>query len=100
MAKTAPYQLQKTGIRVNAICPGLIETGMTTFTFEYAKNRGTQAKIGQLNPLGRYGIAEGEYLSCDSTALINLRSLRDCERRVVLGVRFVSILYPHAPGPR
>ena len=100
MAKTAPYQLQKTGIRVNAICPGLIETGMTTFTFEYAKNRGTQAKIGQLNPLGRYGIAEGEHHSCASSALIHLRSLRDCERRIILGVRFVSILHSRVSGPR
>lgn len=60
MAKTSAYQLQKTDIRVNSICPGLIETGMTGGTFEYARKRGTESKIGQLNPLGRYGVAEGE----------------------------------------
>lgn len=59
MAKTSAYQLQKADIRVNSICPGLIETGMTTFTFEYARQRGTASKIGQLNPLGRFGVAEG-----------------------------------------
>lgn len=60
MAKTSAYQLQKTDIRVNTICPGLIETGMTGDTFDYARSRGTAGKIGQLNPLGRFGVAEGE----------------------------------------
>lgn len=59
MAKTAAYQLQRTDIRVNSICPGLIETGMTGDTFDYARHRGTAGKIGQLNPLGRFGVAEG-----------------------------------------
>lgn len=59
LAKTAPYQLQKTNIRVNSICPGLIETGMTEMTFDYARARRSAGKIGQLNPLGRYGVAEG-----------------------------------------
>jgi NAD(P)-dependent dehydrogenase (short-subunit alcohol dehydrogenase family) len=60
MAKTAAYQLQKSDIRVNSICPGLIETGMTVMTFEYARQRGSAAKIGQLNPLGRFGVPQGE----------------------------------------
>lgn len=59
MAKTSAYQLQKTDIRVNTVCPGLIETGMTDVTFEYARRRGTMGKIGQLNPLGRFGVPEG-----------------------------------------
>ena len=62
MAKTSAYQLQRTDIRVNAVCPGLIETGMTNDTFEYARRRGTVGKIGQLNPLGRFGVAEGMIL--------------------------------------
>lgn len=61
MAKTAAYQLQKSDIRVNSICPGLIETGMTGSTFEYARQRGSEGKIGQLNALGRYGVPEGEH---------------------------------------
>lgn len=60
MAQTAAYQLQKTDIRVNSICPGLIETGMTTTAFDYARQRGTTSKVGQLNPLGRYGVAAGK----------------------------------------
>jgi NAD(P)-dependent dehydrogenase (short-subunit alcohol dehydrogenase family) len=59
MAQTTAYQLQRTNVRVNSICPGLIETGMTTTTFDYARTRGTASKIGQLNPLGRYAIPEG-----------------------------------------
>jgi NAD(P)-dependent dehydrogenase (short-subunit alcohol dehydrogenase family) len=58
MAKTGANQLARTGIRVNSICPGLIETGMTTDTFEYAKVRGNLGKVGQLNPLGRWAVAE------------------------------------------
>ena len=59
MAQTAAYQLARTNIRVNSICPGLIETGMTSNVFQMARQRGTASKIGQLNPLGRYGVAEG-----------------------------------------
>lgn len=33
---------------------------MTTTTFDYARTKGTAGKIGQLNPLGRFAIAEGE----------------------------------------
>ena len=51
MAQTCANQLAGTDIRVNAVCPGLIETGMTVMTFDYARSRGTAAKIGQLNPL-------------------------------------------------
>lgn len=61
MAKTSAFQLQKTDIRVNSICPGLIETGMTGDTFNYARGRGAEGKIGQLNPTGRFGVAEGEH---------------------------------------
>lgn len=32
---------------------------MTGDTFDYARQRGTAAKLGQLNPLGRFGVAEG-----------------------------------------
>lgn len=76
MAQTAAYQLQRTDIRINSICPGLIETGMTTFTFEYAKKRGSGGKIGQLNPLGRYGVSEeianvALFLASDESSYIN-----------------------------
>jgi hypothetical protein len=34
---------------------------MTEVTFDFARSRGTDQKIGQLNPLGRYGVAPGEF---------------------------------------
>ncbi|KAJ7901952.1 hypothetical protein B0H14DRAFT_2669234 [Mycena olivaceomarginata] len=76
IAKNSAYQLQKTNIRVNSICPGLIETGMTTDTFDYARQRGADAKIGQLNPLGRFGVAEeiaqaALFLASDDSSYVN-----------------------------
>jgi NAD(P)-dependent dehydrogenase (short-subunit alcohol dehydrogenase family) len=62
IAQTAACQLQRTEIRVNALCPGLIETGMTAPVFDRARQRGTADRVGQLNPLGRYGVAEGTSL--------------------------------------
>jgi NAD(P)-dependent dehydrogenase (short-subunit alcohol dehydrogenase family) len=53
LAQTIAYQLAGTGIRINAICPGVIETGMTAPMYTAARERGTEKKIGQLNPLGR-----------------------------------------------
>lgn len=58
IAQTCAYQLAGTGIRVNAICPGLIETGMTQQVFDAARARGTERKIGQLNPLQRGAVAD------------------------------------------
>jgi NAD(P)-dependent dehydrogenase (short-subunit alcohol dehydrogenase family) len=58
LAQTIAYQLAGTGVRVNAICPGLIETGMTADMYEAARARGTEGRIGQLNPLKRGGCAD------------------------------------------
>jgi NAD(P)-dependent dehydrogenase (short-subunit alcohol dehydrogenase family) len=55
LVQTAANQLAGTGVRINAICPGLIETGMTRPIFEQARARGSERKIGQLNPLRRAG---------------------------------------------
>jgi hypothetical protein len=32
---------------------------MTSALFEQARARGTEDKVGQLNPMGRYGVPEG-----------------------------------------
>jgi NAD(P)-dependent dehydrogenase (short-subunit alcohol dehydrogenase family) len=55
LVQTAAQQLTGTGIRVNAICPGLIETGMTQLIYEAARARGVADRIGELNPLQRGG---------------------------------------------
>jgi len=65
-----------TGVRINAICPGIIETGMTKPIFDRAKERGTQDKIGQLNPLRRYGHPEeianmALFLVSDESSYVN-----------------------------
>lgn len=58
LVQTAAQQLSTSGVRVNAICPGLIETGMTQRAFDYAREAGKQDKLGQLNPLRRAGRPE------------------------------------------
>jgi len=80
IAQTSVYQLQKTDIRVNAVCPGLIETGMTTGIFQFARSKGAGAKIGQLNPMGRYGIADEianvvTFLASDEASYVNGQNL-------------------------
>ncbi|KAL8808936.1 MAG: hypothetical protein Q9200_003883 [Gallowayella weberi] len=58
LMQTTSYQLAATGIRCNAICPGLIETGMTSRLYEAARSKGSEGKIGQLNPMRRGGVAD------------------------------------------
>ncbi len=76
LAQTAANALLGTGVRVNAICPGLIKTGMTQPIFERARERGTQGKIGQLNPLQRAGgpheiAAMALFLASDESSYVN-----------------------------
>lgn len=83
---TSSQQLQRTDIRVNSICPGLVETGMTAAVFEYARQRGTANKIGQLNPLGRHAVAEGRrLLFCNNKTLFHYN--RNCKYGCFLGFR-------------
>ena len=58
LVQTAAQQLAGTGVRVNAICPGLIETGMTRRAYDYARTHNKLDRIGQLNPLRRGGEPE------------------------------------------
>jgi len=76
LVMTSAQQLSATGVRVNAICPGLIETGMTERAFDYAREKGVTEKIGRLNPLRRAGqpieIAQTAlFLASDASSYVN-----------------------------
>jgi NAD(P)-dependent dehydrogenase (short-subunit alcohol dehydrogenase family) len=76
LVQTTAYSLSGTGVRINAVCPGLIETGMTKPIFDNARERGTDGKIGQLNPLKRAGqphelAAMGLFLASDEASYVN-----------------------------
>lgn len=80
IVQTTAYQLYGTGVRINAICPGLIETGMTKPTFDMARERGSEDKIGQINPAKRYGQPQeiGEtacFLLSDRASYVNGHAL-------------------------
>ena len=76
LVKVAATQLTGANIRVNAICPGLIETGMTEFIFDRAREKGQEDRIGHLNPLKRGGqpieIANAAlFLASDESSYVN-----------------------------
>lgn len=80
LVQTAANQLAGTGIRVNAICPGLIETGLTQALFDAARAAGKEKKVGQLNPTRRGGepaeIANmALFLASDESSYVNGQAL-------------------------
>jgi NAD(P)-dependent dehydrogenase (short-subunit alcohol dehydrogenase family) len=80
LVKTAAAQLCESNIRVNAICPGLTETGMTKGIYDMARAAGKETVIGQLNPLRRGGepeeIAEvALFLASDQSSYVNGHAL-------------------------
>jgi NAD(P)-dependent dehydrogenase (short-subunit alcohol dehydrogenase family) len=80
MVQVAANQLRGTGVRVNAICPGLIETGMTKPIFDRARDRGTEGRIGQLNALVRAGrpeeiAAAALFLASDEASYVHGQAL-------------------------
>jgi NAD(P)-dependent dehydrogenase (short-subunit alcohol dehydrogenase family) len=56
--QTAACDLGGFGVRVNAVCPGLIATGMTKPIFDLARERGKMEKLGSRCELRRYGRPE------------------------------------------
>ncbi|MBV7257298.1 SDR family oxidoreductase [Pacificimonas sp. WHA3] len=80
LVKTAAQQLTGSGVRVNAICPGVIETGMTKPVFDYAREAGKLAKIGRINPLQRAAQPEeigtvALFLASDDASYLNGQSI-------------------------
>jgi NAD(P)-dependent dehydrogenase (short-subunit alcohol dehydrogenase family) len=80
LVRTAAQQLSGSNVRVNAICPGLIETGMTQPIYDYARERGREERLGQLNPLRRGGqpieIANAAlFLASDESSYVNGHAL-------------------------
>ncbi len=76
LTKVSAQQMTGTGVRVNAICPGLTETGMTKPTFDYAKAKEVTHKLGQLNPLKRAAQPEelanvALFLASDQASYVN-----------------------------
>jgi NAD(P)-dependent dehydrogenase (short-subunit alcohol dehydrogenase family) len=80
LVQTAAQQLSGTNIRVNAICPGLIETEMTRPIYDIARDRGQEHRIGELTPLRRGGepaeIARAAlFLASDEASYVNGHAL-------------------------
>ena len=80
LVQTSANSFWGTGVRVNAICPGLIETGMTRPVFERAREAGQGDKLGQINPLARYGLpqeiaAMALFLASDESSYVNGQAL-------------------------
>ncbi len=76
LVQTTANVLYGTNVRVNAICPGLIETGMTAPIYRSARERGTDDRIGQLNPLRRGGepheiAGAALFLASDDSSYVN-----------------------------
>jgi NAD(P)-dependent dehydrogenase (short-subunit alcohol dehydrogenase family) len=80
LVQTSANEFYGTGVRINAIAPGLIETGMTKPIFDGARARGNEDKIGQLNPLTRYGVPDeiahaALFLASDDASYVNGQTL-------------------------
>ena len=80
LVRVAATQLCASNIRVNAICPGLIETGMTRPIYDMARASGKEERLGHLNPLKRGGEPEeiahaALFLASDESSYVNGHAL-------------------------
>src|SRR5260370_34368361 len=58
LAQTTANAFAGTGVRVNALLPGLVETQLTRKVFEDARARRDVAKLGHVTPMKRPGRSE------------------------------------------
>lgn len=80
LVEVAATQLAGSNIRVNAICPGLVETGMTRPIYDMARSSGKEDRLGHLNPLKRGGEPEeiaraALFLASDESSYVNGHAL-------------------------
>lgn len=76
LTMSAAAALAGTGVRVNAILPGLTETRLTKNTFDLARGRGSEAKLGALTLMKRPGRVEDmaavvAFLASDDAAYVD-----------------------------
>jgi len=80
LVQVAATQLAGSNVRVNAICPGLIETGMTKGLYDMARAAGKEDQIGHLNPMKRGGVPDeiagaALFLASDDSSYVNGHAL-------------------------
>ena len=80
LAQVAAQQLSGSNVRVNAMCPGLTETGMTRPVFDYARQADKLDRVGRLNPLRRGAQPEelaevAAFLASDAASYVNGQAL-------------------------
>ena len=80
LTMTAACDLGGDNVRVNAVCPGLVETGMTRAIFDYARANEKAHKLGARCELRRYGNPEEIaaailFLASDDASYITGQSL-------------------------
>jgi NAD(P)-dependent dehydrogenase (short-subunit alcohol dehydrogenase family) len=76
LAQTAANAFAGTGVRVNAVLPGLVETQLTRQVFEDARARGIEGKLGHVTPLKRPGRVEeiaaaAAFLASDDSSYVD-----------------------------
>jgi NAD(P)-dependent dehydrogenase (short-subunit alcohol dehydrogenase family) len=96
LAQTAANELAGTGVRVNAICPGLAETGMTRGWFVQARAQGREHRMGRLTPARRAGTVDemaqlALFLASDDSSYVNGQAI------AVDGG--LSSTHPYTPNP-
>ena len=83
LVQTMAWQLAGTDVRCNAICPGLVETGMMAPMYDAARARGTAQRVGQLNPSRRGAHADevarvALFLGSDEASYVNGQAWAVC----------------------